>query len=174
MRKSALLIIDVQNAMFLAADPVYNGEILINNIKYLISKAKTECIPIFYIQHNGPVGKPLENGTKGWEIHPEIAPLEEDSTIQKKTPDSFFNTNLEAELKKKGVNHLILTGIQSELCVDTTCRKAFSMNFTVTLTADSHSTWHSNHLTAQQIINHHNQILKWFAEVKDARSIKFS
>jgi len=67
----------------------------------------------------------------------------------------------------------VLAGIQSEICVDTTCRRAFSMNYKVTLAGDSHSTWDSKNLKAQQIIDHHNQVLRWFAEVKEARSIEF-
>jgi nicotinamidase-related amidase len=173
LKKSALIIIDVQNGMFLDTNPVYNGEMLIHNLKYLINKARLNITPICYIQHNASAGKPLEIWTKGWEIHPEITPQKGDIIIQKETPDSFFNTNLDEELKKQGINHVILTGIQSEVCVDTTCRRAFSMNYDVTLVADSHSTWDSNEITAQQIINHHTQVLRWFAQVKEANSIEF-
>lgn len=140
MEKKALLIIDVQVGMFPDENPVYNGEILLNNLKQLIFKARATNTPIFYIQHNDPVGHPLESGTKGWFIHPEISPTEMDILIQKNTPDSFFNTNLDDELKKREINHVILTGIQSEVCVDTTTRRAFSMGYNVILATDSHST----------------------------------
>lgn len=101
------------------------------------------------MQHNAPTGKPLEYGTKGWEIHPEIAPKVGDIIIQKTTPDSFFKTTLEEELKKQGIEHLVIAGIQSEVCVDTTCRRAFSLNYKVTLVSDAHSTWDSKKFLAQ-------------------------
>jgi nicotinamidase-related amidase len=173
MTKIALLIIDVQNGMFSADNPVYNGTKLVHNVKMLISAARSNNTPIYYIQHNAPAGKPLEYGSKGWEIHSEIPPAEKDVIVQKNTPDSFFNTNLDEELKKQKITQLILTGIQSEACVDTTCRRAFSMGYDVTLVADTHSTWDSEVITAQQIINHHNQVLRWFANVVVANEIDF-
>ena len=172
--KKALLVIDVQNGMFLKDNVVYKGDSLLKNLKGLIAKARFSETPIFYIQHNAPTGKPLEYGTKGWEIHPEITPNNQDIIVQKTTPDSFFNTSLDAELKKQGIEHLIISGIQTEACVDTTCRRAFSMKYKVTLASDTHSTWDSDVITAQQIINHHNGVLRWFADVSLSQDITFN
>ncbi|MFJ8065214.1 cysteine hydrolase family protein [Psychrobacillus sp. NPDC096426] len=171
--KKALIVIDVQNAMFQKDNIVHNGDQLLQNLKSLIGLARSTEIPIIYVQHNAPVGKPLEYGTKGWEIHPEITPSTQDIIIQKTTPDSFFRTSLEDELKKRGIEHLVITGIQSEACVDTICRRAFSMDYKVTLVSDTHSTWDSENITAQQIINHHNEVLRWFADVYLSKDIEF-
>jgi nicotinamidase-related amidase len=171
--KKALLVIDVQNHMFQEGSVVYEGDRLLQNLKELIDSARTTETPIFYIQHNAPGGQPLEFGTEGWEIHPEIMPDKQDVIIQKATPDSFLNTTLEDELKKQGIEQLVITGIQTEVCVDTTCRRAFSLGYKVTLISDTHSTWDSQAITAQEIINHHNGVLRWFAEVNPSRSITF-
>ncbi|MFO1441982.1 cysteine hydrolase [Bacillus sp. Bva_UNVM-123] len=171
--KKALLIIDVQNGMFQEGNVVYKGDRLLRSLKDLIAQARSMDTPIFYIQHNAPTGKPLEFGTKGWEIHPEITPNIQDVIIQKTTPDSFFNTSLDDELKKQGIEHLVIAGIQTEACVDTTCRRAFSMEYKVTLVSDTHSTWDSQDITAQQIINHHNGVLRWFADVYPSKEITF-
>ena len=174
MTKKALLIIDVQNGMFQEGNVVFNGDRLLNKLNDLLKEARLTKTPVFYIQHNARAGKPLESGTEGWKIHSVIAPEHEDIIIQKGTPDSFFNTSLDEELKKKGIEHIYITGIQTELCVDTTCRRAFSMGYKVTLVEDTHSTWDSNELTAQQIINHHNSALNWFADVNPSNEIKFN
>lgn len=171
--KKALLVIDVQNGMFKENDAVYKEEKLLQNIKGLIEKARSTEVPVFYVQHNASPGKPLEYGKKGWEIHPEIAPNMQDAVIQKTTPDSFLNTSLEDELKKKEIEHLVVAGIQTEVCVDTTCRRAFSMGYKLTLASDAHSTWDSQELTAEQIINHHNGVLRWFADVCQSKDIAF-
>ncbi|MFD1738657.1 cysteine hydrolase family protein [Bacillus salitolerans] len=171
--KKALLIIDVQNGMFQKDNVVYKGERLLQNLNNLIFQARNNSTPIFFIQHHAPAGKPLEFGTKGWEIHPEITPNSQDVIIQKTTPDSFFKTSLDEELKKQGIEHLVIAGIQTEACVDTTCRRAFSMEYKVTLASDTHSTWDSKDITAQQIINHHNGVLRWFADVNPSKDIIF-
>ena len=116
----------------------------------------------------------MENGTFGWEIHPEIAPADDDIIIQKTTPDSFHKTDFEEQLQKQGIEHLVLTGIQTDICVDTTCRRAFSMGYDVTLVEDAHSTWNCGNLSAQQIIDHHNAVLKWFARSRKTSEIEFS
>ncbi len=170
----ALIVIDVQNGMFQEGNAVYNSGTFLHKIKNLLLKARAANTPVFYIQHNAPKGKPLEHGKEGWRIHPEITPKSDDIIIQKTTPDSFFNTNLNDELKRQGINHLIIAGIQTEACVDTTCRQAFSMGYKVTLASDIHSTWDSEELTAQQIINHHNAVLRWFADVCPGDEIIFN
>lgn len=174
MKNKALLVIDVQNGMFQEGEEVFNGNRLLQGIKELIKQARSADIPVLYIQHNESAGYPLENGTRGWEIHPDISPEEEDLIIQKTTPDSFLKTTLDQELKEKKIEHLYLVGIQTEVCVDTTCRSAFSKGYKVTLVSDLHSTWPGNGLTAQQIINHHNGTLRWFADVQSKDEIRLN
>ncbi|MFB7141464.1 cysteine hydrolase family protein [Gottfriedia sp. NPDC056225] len=172
MKKTALFVIDVQAFMFNESDPVYNGEKLLHNIKILIDKARASNTPIFYIQHSEE-GSPLEYGTPGWEIQSDIAPSETDIIIHKETPDSFFKTNLSEELSKLDIHHLVMAGIQTELCVDTTTRSAFGKGYEVTLITDAHSTWNSDGLSAEQIIHHHNQTLRWMATIKTAEEFNF-
>ncbi|MEL3971678.1 cysteine hydrolase family protein [Rossellomorea oryzaecorticis] len=170
---SALIIIDVQKGMFIKGAAVYKGEELISTLKTLIEKARSTDTPVFYVQHNAPAGKPLEVGKEGWEIHDEIKPRPGDPIIQKETPNSFLHTKLEEELNERGIKHIHIAGIQTEACVDTTCRSAFSKGYKVTLISDAHSTWDSGDLTAEQIIGHHNGVLRWFADVYPSEEIEF-
>ncbi|KOR76093.1 cysteine hydrolase family protein [Paenibacillus solani] len=171
MGKSALLVIDVQNDMFDEENPVYEGERLLYNLKQLIAKARNGRIPVFYIQHND---EGLKEGTEGWKINSEIAPAMSDTIIQKTRPDSFYNTTLAEELKRQDIEHVILAGIQSEICVDTTCRRASSLGYDITLVSDAHSTWSNSVLTAQQIIDHVNATLRWFAAIKTTEEVLFT
>lgn len=171
-KDTALLIIDVQNEMFDEAYPVYEPERLIGNLKHLIAKARSANVSIIYVQHNEKEG--LVHGSRAWEIPVAIAPNPEDLIIQKWTPDSFHETNLQDELKSRGIEKLVMSGIQSEMCVDTTCRRAFSLGYDVTLVQDAHSTWNSEHLSARQIIDHENATLRWFADLKESRGVDFS
>ncbi|HZS48844.1 MAG TPA: cysteine hydrolase family protein [Blastocatellia bacterium] len=176
MKETALLIIDVQLGMFESPliPPVYSGERLLATIKRLIGKARASSTPIFFIQHNGEVGDPIEKGTPQWHIHPAIAPANGEMVIQKNTPDSFHETSLKNELSQRNINNLVLTGIQTDYCVDTTCRRAFSLGFNVTLVKDGHSTWDDRSLTAQQIIDHHNEVLgNSFSKLRSAEEIVF-
>jgi nicotinamidase-related amidase len=77
------------------------------------------------------------------------------------------------ELSTVDVKQLVVVGAQTEVCVDTTCRRAFSLGFNVTLVSDAHSTWGNDTLTADQIISHTNQTLAgWF--VRTARTAEIA
>jgi len=172
--EAALLIIDVQLGMFAENDPVHDGDVLLTTLGDLIARARVAGIPIIYIQHSGGENHPLHPNAPGWPIHPAIAPAEGELIIHKRHPDSFQETNLQHELEKCGIKRLIVAGIQTEYCVDTTCRRAYSLGYDVTLVRDAHSTWDTENLKATQIIAHHNQTLGgWFVTLKAAREIQF-
>jgi nicotinamidase-related amidase len=161
--------------MFNPAAPVHNHEQLLANLQLLLDGARASKTPVIYVQHCGPDGAPHAPGLPGWEIHPTIAPQPGELVVQKHTPDSFHKTTLRAELDALAIDTLILAGIQSDYCVDTTTRRAFSEGYTVELVADAHGTWGDGDLSAQQIIDHHNRVLgNWFATVKPAAEVVFT
>jgi nicotinamidase-related amidase len=173
---AALVIIDVQSAFF---DKNYNiytyrGEETLSTIKELITRARRAKVPVIYVQHDGDKGTPFEPGKPGWPIHPAIAPKEGELVINKRTPDSFYRTTLEAELKSRGIKKLIIAGIQSDWCVDTTVRRAYSLEYEVTVVEDAHTTCDTEILKAPQIIAHHNSIFGGrFAKLVKAKEINF-
>lgn len=161
MKSSALVIVDGQLGMFESPviPPVHDATRLLAAIPRLLGRARVEGFPVIYIQHCGGKGHPLEEGIPQWAIHPAIQPMADEPVIKKHYCDSFYKTELHDVLQAKSVRELIIAGIQSEFCVDTACRRAFSLGYEVTLVEDGHSTWDNRILTAQQIISHHNETL---------------
>ncbi|MGE6508173.1 isochorismatase family protein [Bacillus cereus] len=150
---AALLIIDVQVGSFKEERMLYKGIELLKNIQLLIHKARTVQAPIFYMKFNGKTGSLLECGNPEWAIH---------------------ETSLQQELNKRDIEHIVITGVQSEICIDATCRRAYSLGYNVTLVEDGHSTYDTTLLSASQIIKHHNDIIgEWFANLKKAQIIEF-
>lgn len=171
---TALLVIDMQLGNFLEPYPIHGGDGLLKSIKRLIAKARSANTPIIYLQNNGGKGDPDEYGTPGWEIHPSIEPEPGDIVVQKGSPDAFHKTDLQQELRSKGVRKLVVAGLQTEYCVDTTCRRAYGLGYEVILVRDAHSTWDSGSLSAGQIIDHHNRVLGgWFVTLKDEKDVTF-
>ncbi|SFC72901.1 Nicotinamidase-related amidase [Bacillus sp. 491mf] len=170
--KQALIVIDVQEGMYTVGIPVHNGSELLRNLQEVIQRCRAHDIPVIYVQHNGSKGHPLEKGTAGWHIHSKIAPMPNEMIVEKETPDSFYKTNLREVLREKGIEHLFICGLQTEYCVDTTVRRAFSEGYKVTLIQGAHSTFDSEQLRAEDIIHHHNKVLGWFADIVDVKEIK--
>ena len=172
----ALIVIDTQVGMFdtPGVPPVPDGERLLQNIEGLIRKAREAEATIIHVQHCDGPGHPLERGTDGWRIHPRVAPARGEPVVEKETPDSFLRTTLREELESRGIGRLVLAGMQTEYCVDTTCRRAFSLGYDVTLAADAHGTWDGGGLSAAQIVAHHNEVMgNGFAEVVSSGEISF-
>ncbi|WP_088072948.1 cysteine hydrolase family protein [Gottfriedia luciferensis] len=171
---TALLIVDIQAGSFRKAEPLFKGDELLKNVRLLISNARLTETPIVYMKYNDGPGKPLEKGTSGWEIHSSITPSAKDIIIEKDYPDSFHMTNLHQELVARKIKRIVITGIRSDVCVDATCRRAYSLGYEVILVKDGHSTYNSKILPASQIIDHHNDILgQWFSVIKKADEIEF-
>ena len=79
--------------------------------------------------------------------------------MRKTTPDSFHRTELEQILKRHAVADLVICGMHTEFCVDTTSRRALALGYPVVLVADAHTTEGNAHLSAAQVIQHHNDTL---------------
>jgi nicotinamidase-related amidase len=170
---TALLIIDVQMAMFAENDPVYQAQVLLDYLKELITKARAAGMPVIYVQHNTGEGGDLPKGSPEWQINPVIAPLPGEPVVHKQHPDSFQDTVLQDELQRRDITRLIVAGMQTEFCIDTTCRRAYSLGYDVTLIKDAHSTWNNQVLQAPQIIAHHNLVLGGdFASLKSHDAVE--
>lgn len=177
MARTALLVVDVQRDFYEATPPVFAAEEVIGRVADAVRRARAAALPVVYVQHTESVGSgdPLEEGSRGWELHPRVAPAVGEPVVRKSTPDSFHGTDLQSILDGLGVEALVVVGHQTEFCIDTTCRRARSLGYQVTLLQDAHSTWDSPHLTARQIIAHHNHVLgSGFATLADSASIDFS
>ncbi|MFW9918042.1 MAG: cysteine hydrolase family protein [Candidatus Thorarchaeota archaeon] len=173
--KIALVIMDMQQCNFDNQHPIVGGDSLLGVAKELIQKARAADIPIVYVLNDGGKGAWDESGTPGWEIHSDITPNEGDILIEKTTPDAFHQTGLEEVLNIRSIKNLVVMGLQTEFCIDTTCRRGSILGYSIVLVRDGHSTWDSDILSASQIIAHHSSILgDWFVELKYAKEIDFS
>lgn len=175
MGNTALLIIDMQEGLFSdLQNPIYEENRLLDTIGGLIEKAHSADTPVFYIQQNGRKGHVLEPGTPAWQIHHKIKPSDRDIIICKHTPDSFHETSLQNELDARGIRKLVITGIHTAYCVDTTCRRAYILGYDVVLVRDGHSTVDTDYLGAVKTIAHHNEVMGYrFADVVAAADIDF-
>ena len=159
---TALLVIDVQVGLVEGAEPAYRGAEMLANINSLLTRARTTGTPVIFIQHDGSEGGRLAVDSPGWQIHPAIAPIDGEAIIRKRASDSFYETTLQRELETRSSKRLVIAGMKTEYCVDTTSRRAISLGFDVTLVGDAHATTDSEALPASQIIAHHNYTLDGF------------
>ncbi|GGE68774.1 isochorismatase family protein [Priestia taiwanensis] len=124
----ALLVIDVQNCIVDAGE--FKEELSL--MEETIKDFKAGDCPVIFMQHfDKETESPLHKDSAGSELH---ASLKEyaDCVIEKGTPSSFFHTELADMLEKAGVDHLFITGFQTEFCCMFTAIAAFDRGYKVT------------------------------------------
>ncbi len=150
--KTALLVIDVQTSLI--AEGAWEASAILGRIGVLIASARSAAVPVVFVvdRRVGPDGS----------IHEALEVRDGDPIVEKSYSDSFLDTGLDDLLRSEGVGRLVVVGLQTDYCVDTTCRRAASLGYEVVLVSDAHTTFDHEHLTAPQIIAHHNRILRDF------------
>lgn len=153
--RHALVVIDMQVALVQGA---FREHEILARLTDTLRQAHEAGVPVVFVQHNHATFEPMFRGNPGWQIHPALEAAETDARIEKTACDAFYATPLQATLRSLGVDALILAGMQSEYCVDTTARSALNQGFDVVLLSDCHTTGDDT-LPAKDIIAHHNTIL---------------
>ncbi|MBI3678247.1 MAG: cysteine hydrolase [Proteobacteria bacterium] len=171
---AALVIIDVQQGMFAVPGfQPYDGEAVVERIADLIARARKSHVPIFFVQHDGGPDHPFHRGAPGFAFHPKLAPRESDDVTVKNRSSAFHGTDFDAKLKRAGIDHLVVTGMQSEYCVDSAIRGAVERGYKVTLVSDGHSTGDTKVAKAKDIIAIQNDTMNGsFATVCKAEEMR--
>ena len=138
----ALLVIDVQNEYFSGKLPVVYPAGSMDNILLAMDTAAATNIPVVVIQHSAPAADApvFCKGSLEWQLHPQIASRPCDVVIEKKWPDSFCQTALDGWLRGKGVDTLTICGYMTQMCCDTTARRACHLGYRVEFLADATGT----------------------------------
>ena len=145
--KLALIIIDVQNDYFESGKmPLHNPLKALKNIERVLTKFREKGLPVFHIQHiNEPDDDFFQPNTDGAEIHSRLTPLSNEYHLIKHMPSSFLGTGLEKLLKEKGITDIVVCGMMSHMCVDTTVRACQDLGLNVVLLDDACATINLNY-----------------------------
>ena len=155
---TALLVIDVQQGLCEGEHEAFESQQVIGRINQVSAKTRAAGGVVVFIQHESNSGY-LEFGTDAWQLARGLHVQAADLLVRKTTPDSFHRTELEQVLKNHAVIDLVVCGMHTELCVDTTTRRALALGFPVILVGDAHTSEGNQHLSAPQVIRHHNETL---------------
>ena len=149
MDSTALLVVDVQDGAVVHRP--HRIQETIANIASLIEECRSAGVEVIHVQHDGRAGEEDEPGTPGWQIHAAVAPTPTERVIRKAHNSAFRDTELRSYLASRGIERLIVVGIQTEYCVDTTCRVAFEHGFEVIVPEGTNTTWDNGDVSGQQI-----------------------
>jgi len=148
--KSALLVIDMQR-FFLEPDSstfTCGGLAILPTLKRLIAVFREAGRPVIFIRHVHHPDR-LDAGIMGWwwegmclegspesEVHHDIAPLPKEKVILKHRYSAFYNTDLETILRCLKIEDLVVSGIMTNMCCESTVRDAYYRDYKVFFLAD--------------------------------------
>jgi nicotinamidase-related amidase len=139
----ALLIIDIQNDYFPGGRMELAGtDQAAENARKVLEHFRRNKLPVIHIQHIAmqPTATFFLLGTQGAEIHLSVTPSAGETIFQKHYPSAFRDTPLLEHLKAQGITELVVVGMMTHMCVDTTVRAAFDLGFKCTVIHDACAT----------------------------------
>jgi nicotinamidase-related amidase len=141
---TALIVIDLQKgiASYPVTDPISQ---VVDRTRELIDAFRAENLPIVLVNVVGRPSGRTEQGARisqplpeGWsELLPELGQQPGDILVTKRSWGAFATTNLEAQLKSRGVTQVVITGVATSIGVEATARQAYESGFHVTLALDA-------------------------------------
>lgn len=143
MENTALLIIDVQNDYFPGGKMTLEGtEKASRNIQQILAHFRKNNLPLVHIKHisTNEGATFFLPKTSGAEIHPSVSPSGDEKVIVKHFPNSFRETELLEYLQSKNIKNLVITGMMTDVCVESTTRAAFDLGFNNTIIGDATAT----------------------------------
>jgi len=152
--RAALLVVDMQTYFLDPASPTFTcgGLAILPNVQKLIAAFRQANRPVIFTRHvHHPDGH--DAGIMGWwwkgmclegspesEVHPSLAPLPNEKVVLKHRYSAFYNTDLETVLRCLKIEDLVISGIMSNLCCESTARDAYFRDHRVFFLADGTGT----------------------------------
>ncbi|HEG1825461.1 TPA: isochorismatase family protein [Enterobacter cloacae] len=144
--QTALIVVDIQNEYYAGKDfrgqmVIPDGDKVLKNSQKLVSYAHQKRMPVYFVRHVAPKDSPLfAEGSVYAKFHQDLQPSARDAIITKATPSSFVGTDLDAQLKKKGIKKVIVIGLMTHMCISSTARDAVPLGYNVIIPEDATAT----------------------------------
>ncbi len=138
--KSALVLIDCQQTYREGIMQLENVEPALKEAAALLQRFRKAGRPVIHIMHDAGAGTPYDVTAPIGQIADLVAPIEGEPVIVKKFPSAFEQTELDAELKKRGVENVVYIGFMTHMCVNSTTRASFNHGYGNTVVASATAT----------------------------------
>src|SRR5262245_31704034 len=128
----ALLIVDIQNDYFPGGRMELEGsEAASLRAGELLAAFRERRLPVVHVQHVSlrPTATFFLPDTEGVKIHASVAPVGDETVIQKHFPNGFRETRLLEHLRQAGIQELVIAGMMTHMCIDATTRAAADLGF---------------------------------------------
>ena len=164
-----LLVVDTQR--LITNQNLYNFNGFENSVKKLIATARENSVEVIYVRHDDGEGAELTRGTAGFEIYEGFKPQHAEVIFDKSVNSSFKDTGLLEYLKEKNVKAVVVVGLQTDYCIDTTIKCGFEHGFKMIVPGNANSTFDNDFMSAETSYKYYNEFM-WKGRYAECISVE--
>lgn len=152
-----LLVIDAQKEI--TNERLYKFHEFVSTVKSLIKTARENNIEVIFVRHDDGAGTPMTKGLDGFEIYEEFSPLPNEKIFDKQVNSPFKETGLAEYLSQKGETELIITGLQTDYCIDAAVKCGFERGYKIIVPRLANTTFDNKFMTAESSYEYYNNFM---------------
>lgn len=152
-----LLVIDVQKGI--TDNRLYAYDAFIDNMTQIIDTARKNNVEIIYVQHDDGPGSGFTEGDRDYEIADQVAPAQNEKIYAKTINSCFGNHELTKYLEQTGEKELMITGLQTNFCIDASVKSAFERGYKVIIPDGTNSTFDNDYMDAKTTYRYYNEMM---------------
>lgn len=151
MPKTALLVVDMQNALIL--EHPFDEKRLVKTVAQMEDICRNKGIEVIFVRHEDNT---LVPGESGFEIYSKVAPRDGEKIFNKRFNSAFRGTELLDYLHEQGIERMIVCGMQTDFCVDATVKAGFEHGFEIIVPRGGHTTFDNRYLSGEELYHYYS------------------
>lgn len=152
-----LLVIDAQEQI--TNESLYNFKGFVDTVRMLIAAARKRGVEVIYVRHDDGAAPGLVKGTAGFDVYSGFAPESGERIYDKTVNSAFRDTGLLEYLKSKDVKSVIITGLQTDYCIDANVKCAFEHGFEAIVPHNANTTTDNAFMSGEQSYKYYNKFM---------------
>lgn len=152
-----LLVIDAQKEI--TNEKLYKFDEFVSTVKMLIKTARGNGVEVIFVRHDDGAETPMTKGLEGFEIYEGFAPEQGEKIFDKQVNSPFKDTGLAEYLSGKGETEIIITGLQTDYCIDAAVKCGFEHGYKIIVPQYANSTFDNKFMTAEKSYEYYNDFI---------------
>ncbi len=152
-----LLVIDAQKEI--TNERLYKFSEFVSTVKMLIKTARENSVEVIFVRHDDGAGTPMTKGLDGFEIYEGFAPEQDEKIFDKQVNSPFKDTGLAEYLSEKGETEIIITGLQTDYCIDAAVKCGFERGYRIIVPQYANTTFDNKFMTAESSYEYYNNFM---------------
>ena len=152
-----LLVIDAQKEI--TNDRLYKFNEFVSTVKMLIKTARECGVEVIFVRHDDGAGTPMTKGLYGFEIYEGFAPERDEKIFDKRVNSPFRDTGLAEYLSEKNETEVIITGLQTDYCIDAAVKCGFEHGYKIIVPQYANTTFDNKFMTAEKSYEYYNNFI---------------